>query len=1033
MLRVRWCPYGAPAVDALGEEIDRIKGDDPLRPATVVVDRGPVGLALRRSLAARSPKSGRCGVANVAFTTLGSLADGLAAPGLVAQGRLPLTDTVRRAAVRAVLLSSPGWLGAAGDHPSTVEAVVATCRELRSVEASGLDALEAGSERGRSMVELFRAVRRSTRAWYDEVDVLDAAAEAVAGAGDDVISRLGSPIFYLPRTLEPAALHLVRAMTSRWSTTMLLGVTGEGDVDAASRLMVEGLGPHQEQRLGAGPAPRVADVVVSAATADAELLVVLRDVMTRAAAGTPLETMAIVHAGGSTPYVTMLHTLLRQAGIPFNGSPQRPLAATVCGRLLLGALSLPEHGWRRDEMVQWLNTGPLMFRAKPVPATRWDVLSAEAGVSEGLEEWRRCLGALSTARRVEAGRGHPDLEDDEMWRRVRLAEADQCDALMACIDQTAAHLSSAPTTWPAWTSWARRLLHSLVGGVTAIDQWPAEERAAAEEVEAALGRLAVLGDLDIDCSPRVAAAALATELAAAAPQTTRFGTGIWVAPLHAVAGLCLDVLYVVGMHEGVFPTPASDDVLLPDRERKDGRGRCIVPLRAARVMAQRRDYLAALAGTSTVHLSYPRGNPRDGRQLRPSRWALDAIGARAGRTSRLYLNQLDDVPLGNGYRVEPSYTSAVSAPGEPMDLHDRDLKSLLAWTDAGRPLEAHPLCTPESALGRGVAMVSGRRRGFTRYEGLVGAAAAGLVPTVWTASGLERYAQCPRRFFFESVLRVVPRPVTERLTASEGGALGLLQHRILEEFLQPAIGLVPTGAADDPFAPSRLLSIAEREMAAFEQAGLAGPPTMWRVERTRLLRTLRRFAETDRAWRDRHGIVTVAVEQSFGQEGMDPVEVPLPSGQVVRFRGRVDRVDVEPGGRPIVTDYKTGRSERFKDIGEDHFRRGRSVQLPLYAAAVGASADRPVAAAYWCVGERAGAQRHGFTVDGPTLDQLGQVVGTLTDGVSSGRFPANPGDGEHPDPCTFCPYTAVCPVGRVGTWQQVRRDRALSGYVELVG
>lgn len=1034
MLRVRWCPFGAPALDALGDEIDRIKEGDALRPATVVVDRGPVGLALRRSLASGTSKSGRCGVANVAFTTLGLLADSLAAPGLVAQGRVPLTDTVLRAAVRAVLTSSPVFPGGTGDHPSTVETVVATYRELRSVQSTALDALAVGSDRARSMVELFRAVRRTTQPWYDEVDVLQAAAEVVEGEGDGATARIGSLIIYLPRTLEPSALHLVRTMAARWPCTVLLGATGEEDVDAASRQMVTALAPHEQRPLSSGPIPPVADVVVSAPTADAELLVVLRDVMARAASGTPLETMAIVHAGGSAQYVTMVHSMLRQAGIPFNGSAVRPLAATVSGRLLLGALSLSEHGWRREEVVPWLSTGPLMFRAKPVPATRWDVLSAEAGVGEGLEEWRRCLTALSTARRMEADRGHPDLEDDEMWRRVRVAEADQCDTLVAFVDQMEARLSSVPTTWSAWASWAKRLLHSLVGGVSAMDQWPVEERAAAEAVEEALGRLADLGDLDISCSARVASAALEAELAVPAPQTTRFGTGIWVAPLSAVAGLSLGVLYIVGMHEGMFPAQAADDVLLPDRERKDGRGRCIVPFRAARVTAQRRDYLAALAGASTIHLSYPRGNPRDGRQLRPSRWALDAIGARAGWASRLYLNQLDDVPVGNGYRVEPSYTSAVSAPGEPMDLHDRDLKSLLAWSEAGRPLGAHPLCAPGTTLGRGVAMATGRRGGFTRYEGHVGgAAAAGLVPTVWTASGLERYAQCPRRFFFESVLRVVPRPVTGRLTASEGGALGLLQHRILEEFVRPGIGLVPTGAADDPFAPSRLVSIAEREMAAFEADGLAGPPTVWKVERTRLLRTLRRFAQTDRAWRDRHGIVTVAVEQSFGQDGQDPVVVPLPSGETVRFRGRVDRVDVEPGGTPIVTDYKTGRSDRFKGIEEDHFGRGRSVQLPLYAAAVGAGAHRPVAAAYWCVSEREGPQRHGFTVDGSTLEVLGQVVGTLTAGAASGCFPANPGDGEHPDPCTFCPFTAVCPVDRVRTWQRVRRDRALSDYGELVG
>ena len=129
--------------------------------------------------------------------------------------------------------------------------------------------------------------------------------------------------------------------------------------------------------------------------------------------------MAIVHSG-STQYVTLLHTMLRQAGIPFNGGGVRPLSATVAGRILLGALALTDHDWRRGEVAEWLNTGPIVHHGRSIPATRWDVLSAEAGVAEGLLGWKRQLEQRAAELRNDAERGDGQEDVSEAWRRVRL-------------------------------------------------------------------------------------------------------------------------------------------------------------------------------------------------------------------------------------------------------------------------------------------------------------------------------------------------------------------------------------------------------------------------------------------------------------------------------------------------------------------------------------------------------------------------------------------------------------------------------------
>jgi ATP-dependent helicase/DNAse subunit B len=506
---------------------------------------------------------------------------------------------------------------------------------------------------------------------------------------------------------------------------------------------------------------------------------------------------------------------------------------------------------------------------------------------------------------------------------------------------------------------------------------------------------------------------------------------VWVAPIGAASGLTFDALFVVGLNDGAFPPHPVDDVLLPDRVRQQAAAASDVPLRAESTLAMRRHFLAALAGAATVQLSYRRGSVRDGRELRPSRWALDAIAIASGRAGRLYQSQVADLPACAAFAVTPSWTAAVATPGQPRDLADRDLRDLMTWTAAGGSLAEHPLCRPDATLGRAVAMVSGRRQGFTRYEGKV-TPDAGLVPAVLSASGLERFAQCPRRYFFESVLHVTPRTVRAPQVAADPGALGSLIHRILEQYARPQIGRVPGSGPDDPFGAERLAAVAAIEIAAFEAEGLAGPEAAWAVERTRLLRALRLYAEADRQWRQREGVVTTAVERQFGQDGSGTVTIAVPDRTPVAFRGTIDRVDQRADGSAVVTDYKTGRADHFRDIEADHFAGGRSVQLPLYAAAVGATSGQPVESAYWCVSEREAFSRYGFTVDGAEVDALGQVVGVLTDAMASGQFPGNPGEEDTASGgCSFCPYQAVCPQDRFRAWQRVRQDPALSAYTEL--
>ncbi len=166
----------ASARASLGElrrVVAEAKGGDPLVPVTVLVPTNLAGLVARRFLAAGLSK-GNPGVAAVHPTTIGRLAEQLAAP--VVCPRRPATSPVVTAAWRAALHAEPGVFAEVAAHPATVQGLVRTYRELRDLNDAALDAVADVPPLGADLVCLHRAVQgRLSPGWYDQTDLLHAA------------------------------------------------------------------------------------------------------------------------------------------------------------------------------------------------------------------------------------------------------------------------------------------------------------------------------------------------------------------------------------------------------------------------------------------------------------------------------------------------------------------------------------------------------------------------------------------------------------------------------------------------------------------------------------------------------------------------------------------------------------------------------------------------------------------------------------------------------------------------------------------
>ncbi|HVE95178.1 MAG TPA: PD-(D/E)XK nuclease family protein [Acidimicrobiales bacterium] len=143
-----------------------------------------------------------------------------------------------------------------------------------------------------------------------------------------------------------------------------------------------------------------------------------------------------------------------------------------------------------------------------------------------------------------------------------------------------------------------------------------------------------------------------------------------------------------------------------------------------------------------------------------------------------------------------------------------------------------------------------------------------------SASQLDTYEDCPRRWFYDNHLRLSDR-------SSVWAGFGTLVHDVLEEFLRPR--------SAHPFTLDYLLELGDR-MWRDDVATWAPQREQARRE---LDQVLEKWWQIEGADFDRSQVLSV--EHAF--------EVPV---GVHTVRGRIDRIDHDPSGTGIaVVDYKT--------------------------------------------------------------------------------------------------------------------------------
>lgn len=254
----------------------------------------------------------------------------------------------------------------------------------------------------------------------------------------------------------------------------------------------------------------------------------------------------------------------------------------------------------------------------------------------------------------------------------------------------------------------------------------------------------------------------------------------------------------------------------------------------------------------------------------------------------------------------------------------------------------------------------------------------------------------------EKILRCPLRWVLERHGGGDVGALAAVTGSLVHALVQAEAAGAPAAELDDAL------------QAAWQRLD-AGAPWFSRRELERVRGMLGAFDGWLRSSRA-EGLQLVAVEQPVRLDLADTDTGEAPGSAVtLQLRGRVDRLETDAQGRPVVVDVKTGRTAVSARAAAEH------AQLAVYqlAAALGAFGgllrpDAPPGGArlvYLADRRTDGSAKEPVQ---PPLDADGvaawrRIVRTCAEEISGTAFVARAGAD-----CDRCPVRASCPAHGAG-------------------
>ena len=926
-------------------------------------------------------------------------------------------------------------------------ATIQDLKEARVDPTAVVQALDEGRLRSEdparlaALVRLYAAVLEVDRA-LRLADPDDLAALAMERVGDSAfLKRMTRICYYGFYDLTQGQLDFFKAVAGAYPVTLFFPLRPASLAYRFAQRFFEtyihglairvGGGPTQ----GAPPTPTSSSLademtpavrgtcrIVSAIGVEDEVAAAAKEILRLIEDGNcdPLEIGVVART--LDPYLPALRRVFDDNRIPFACPVGEPLIHEPLVKTLIRFLRLPVETFPRAAVIEVLTSPAFRVDANRVEGgisstsftprpDLWDWATRRLGIVRGnpvdrsLGDWLRLERAAKTGIAVPAN-------DDAEQPRVAIA-GEQVALLFDLVARLHRALSSLPKTagWDAYTEQFRMLLPEYF-------HLPARETDASDThtdrvqtaIKACLESVASLDHLseDITLADWVEQVVRVLERSPV-PSEAGDRHGVQVLDAMAARGVPFRALFVLGLNEKVFPRSVQEDPFLRDADRavlaRDLGFK--IPCKLEGFDEERLLFALLLrSARERVVLSYQRAD-RDGRPMVPSGY-LAELKPHAGGSELRIKRRPTERWAEQPFAQRPS-DCAVLTPREAgllMILKGSTSSSLTPVLRLHQPPElfAHGLTA--------ISAIDSMKPALTPHDGMVGVARAhwrllerhGVSPTA-----LERYAQCPFKYFAEKVLRLEPLKTPDSILVPDARARGTLCHAILRAFYerlhQRNVQPVDVASAD---VERWLDEVAAVAFAKFEAEEPVGYPLLWSLVKEDLTCLVRTFVENDlqelRASGYRPILFEVAVTGSFGTTLPDPLNhVPI--------RGRLDRVDVrrEDGQAHVrIVDYKytesSGPKLEDRDLATAALR-GKRLQPPLYLlAATGVLKEEPAVpdeAAFYFLAP--------YWPNGPVVrTRLTAVCGEGTvrvvlEGIRHGRFFILPGEY-----CDYCEFSSAC-------------------------
>lgn len=692
--------------------------------------------------------------------------------------------------------------------------------------------------------------------------------------------------------------------------------------------------------------------------ADDEIRAVVRLVRKHLAAGIPGHRIGIFYATDD-PYLGLLHEHLADARIEFTGPDHHTLIDRPAGRSLLGLLNLDPAVLPRRDLFAILAERAIerpIRDDQPISLSRLERLTRTAEPIVGGTDWDRLT-------QVDAEHRNHDV----------------ATALHRYITELRTQLTAIESA----ETWAD-VADDLTGLLDNYFRTSRSETAAADlaAIRADCLSLTHMDGIAPPPTRELILDAITVRLEAHRGRHGTSGVGVSIGPLTSGVGRDLDVSIIVGAAEGILPAARRDDPLLP----AELIGRTL----ADDMSAQHRTYVAALgAGSADRIVTFPRGSLRGGAEKVPSRWLLPALANLAGEPVNVVDWQQQTQSVQEIVAVE-SFDVATQT-GDPRI--GTSAASATEWRLrelAGVPANRRQHVLDDPVIHTGMRMRSDRLNGrFTQFNGNVAAVAHFL--TVFdqpvSPTGLETWVRSPYKFFLQHVLGVKPLDDPDEAAQIDALTRGTLIHNILERYVRGSI-------AGEPLDHARLWTVATEILDRAEEDSPGWLAQLWDKDRGTIMRDLSTWFDRDSTDHD-SGWQPHDVELAFGDDHL--VQLNL-GDKTIRFRGSIDRIDRHTDGRLRVTDYKTGKGDKYKALTADNpTDEGMRFQLPVYTLlALTLGAD--VSARYWFITSAGGFKDVGYDVTPSVLDVLTADMTLVYSSIAAGYFPPRPPDERWPEP-----------------------------------